>query len=297
VAVFHQEPVVPLVAVDVDEGSDIAAKLHAVTEVNPVGLYLLSDGSLGGEIAADLAGLPEGVRVVPVIRNWGADGVIRTDFTDNMLAIQETRVAHIEALSALLAEGGFVGVELDYRDVNPELREQLTEFARLLAARLHAEGKSLGLRVPLPIQIADDRWVTGAYDWRALGRYVDRLTVPAIPDLDAYAEDGKLVTMLQWAAGEVERYRLHVALPLLSRVQVQNYVLYRPYEEILRSLGTVEVERGTDLAPDEALEVRISGIREWSGLQFDYETRRQRRACGGARGRPQPGLQAGSHRH
>ena len=77
VAVFHQEPVVPAVAADLDASSDVAAMAESVAEVNPVGLYLQGDGSLAGGLPAGVADLGPEARVVPVVRNWGPDGVIR----------------------------------------------------------------------------------------------------------------------------------------------------------------------------------------------------------------------------
>ncbi|MGQ9553858.1 MAG: glycosyl hydrolase family 18 protein [Anaerolineae bacterium] len=269
-AVFHQEPVVPEVAADLTSGADINTMLQAVTELNPVGLYFQGDGSLAGQLPAEVDTLlAGGIRVVPVICNWGADGVVRSDYTDNMLAIMETRKAHIEALVSFVGRNQFAGIELDYRDINPALRDQFSDFVRELADRLHQSGKTLGVRVSQPDQIADDRWATGAYDWRSLGRYADRLVIPALPELDAYAENGKLATMLNWAAGEVERYRLFLAMPALSREKVANYVLYRPYSEILQAFGDLIIDQGHEAVPDQPLLVRLSGVREWSGIQYD----------------------------
>jgi len=271
IAVFHQEPVVPEVSAELSDGADVQAMLKAVTELNPVGLYLAVDGSLAGNLLAEVDTLLSGVRVVPVVVNWGPDGVVRSDYSDNMLAIGETRRAHIDALVSLVNDRQFAGVELEYRDVSPALRDQFTGFVSELADRLHQSGKTLGIRVPLPTQISEDTWTTGAYDWRALGRLADRLVIPALPDLDAYGENGRFAAMLTWAAGEVERYRLHVALPALSREKVGSYVLYRPYEEVLQSLGSVVVAGGTEVAPSQALEASLTGVTEWSGVQYDEQ--------------------------
>ena len=268
-AVFHQEPVVPDVSADVTEAASLDLVVDAVTELNPLGLYLLEGGSLAGHVPAAIDGVDPGVAVVPVVQNWGPDGVVRSDYTDNMLAIREIAQAHIDHLVNYVTRNDFTGIELDYREINPQLRDQFTQFVGELAARLHENGKTLGVRVSLPVQIAEDRWTTGPFDWRALGRHVDRLVVPAPPELDAYAQDGKLASMLTWAAGEVERYLLHVAVPALSREQVFNYTLYRPYEEILESLGSIVLEPGSEVGPAQAVRVRLSGLVEWSGVQYD----------------------------
>ncbi|NPV08694.1 MAG: cellulase family glycosylhydrolase [Anaerolineae bacterium] len=271
-AVFHQEPVVPAVSADLHPGTDVVALAQGATEANPMGLYLLEDGSLGGSLPPEVAELSPEAWVVPVVRNWGPDGVVRCDYTDNVLAIPELTQAHIEALVQAVDENEWTGIELEYREVNPELRERFTEFVRELSSRLHAMGKVLGIRVSPPIQIADDRWVTGAFDWRALGMLADRLVVPVPADLNAYRTDGSLARLLSWATGEVERYRLYVDLPALSREKVLNYILYRRYDDILASFGRIELENGNQVGPEQPVKVRLAGLTEWSGLQYDEAT-------------------------
>ena len=274
VGVFHQEPVVPVVSVDLADNSPLEAILTAADELNPAGLYMEGDGSIAGQLPSLPAGsIPAEKRLVPVVRNWAPGDVVRSDYTDNILAIRELGEAHIEALLQLVSEGNYPGVELEYRDINPALREQFTDFVRRLADRLHQAGKSLGLRVPFPIQVAEDRWDTGAYDWRELGRYVDKLVVPAPAAPEAYRPGGQAEQLLSFAVGEVERYKLFVSLPALSTEKVLHYVLHRSYDEILESLGDVSVVAASDVAPGQALEARLSGLAEWSGLQYDEATR------------------------
>ncbi|MHB0877179.1 MAG: cellulase family glycosylhydrolase [Anaerolineae bacterium] len=269
VAAFHQEPVAPEIAADLESGAEVETMLSAVTELNPVGMYLEADGSLSGALPTEVDTLLAGIRVAPLVVNWGPDGVVRSDWTDNMLALQPIRGAHIQAIVDFVGRNQFSGVEIEYRDINPELRDEFTGFVSELADRLHAAGKTLGVRAPLPVQVADDLWSTGAYDWRGIGRIADRLVIPAMPDLDAYTETGRFATLMQWAAGEVERYRLFVSLPALSREKVESWVLYRPYDEILQSFGNIEVAGGGEVSPSQDLSIRLSGIAEWSGVQYD----------------------------
>ena len=271
-AVFHQEHVVPAVSGDIDAGADVATMVAGVSEVNPVGQYLQWDGSLLGSIPAETAQLNPGARIVPVIRNWGPDGVVRCDCSDNIIAIPELRQAHLDALVQAAIDNDWAGIELEYRQVNPDLRVQFNDMIAELSRRLHLEGKTLGIRVEAPVQIADDRWATGAFDYRVLGGLADRLVIPAPTDTAAYQPDGSLSKLLGWATGEVERYRLYVGMPALSREQIQNYVLYRPYNEILSAFGTVVVDGEPQVAPDESLKVRLSGMTEWSGLKYDETT-------------------------
>ncbi len=271
-AVFHQEHVVPAVSGDLAAGADVAAMARGVSEFNPVGLYLQGDGSLLGGLPAETTQFSAGARLVPVIRNWGPDGVVRCDYSDNIIAIPELRQAHIDYLVQTAKDNNWAGIELEYQQINPDLRTQFNDMVRELARRLHIEGKSLGIRVEPPTQIADDRWATGAFDWRALGAIADRLVVPVPSDVDAYQPNGSLAKLLSWAIGEVERYRLYVGLPALSRERIQSYVLYRPYDEILSAFGQVVVDGDAQVAPDEPLKVRLSGMTAWSGLQYDEPT-------------------------
>ena len=65
---------------------------QALAELNPVGYTLGGENNIVGTLPTlpTLAG-GESYRIVPVLRNWTEDGVVRNDWLDNMLAIPESQ--------------------------------------------------------------------------------------------------------------------------------------------------------------------------------------------------------------
>ncbi len=210
VAAFQSTPRPPQVSAELPEYVSLPELGgQALTEVNPLGYYLGTENDVEGSLPSlpDTQG-QESFRVLPTLRNWTDDGVVRSDLVDNMLVIPESRDAHVQAIVELVVGEMYAGIDLDYRGINSDLRSEYADFVRHLAEALHANGKRLTLHVESPIQIAEDRWETGAFDWKALGGLVDGFKFPAAHGPAVYAPGGPMESLLWWAAGEVERYKL-----------------------------------------------------------------------------------------
>jgi hypothetical protein len=240
---------------------------QALTELNPLGYQLRGDYGIEGKLAS----LPEtegqeSYRVLPTLRNWTDDGSVRNDWVDNLLVIAENQDTQVQAIVDLVQGEMYAGIDLDYRGINPDLRAEFTTFVQKLAEALHTNGKRLTVHVEAPVRIAEDRWNTGAYDWKALGQMVDSLKFPASQDPQAYALGGDMEALLWWAVGEVERYKLQ---PVFSSRSVENaggVLLERTYRDALALLCEVGVKQGTDLiVPGEQLTVGL----DTPGVQFD----------------------------
>jgi hypothetical protein len=72
---------------------------QALTELNPLGYHLGPEN----DIVGDLPSLPdtegqESFRILPTLRNWTDDGVVRSDLVDNMLVVVESLEAHVQAI-------------------------------------------------------------------------------------------------------------------------------------------------------------------------------------------------------
>jgi cell division septation protein DedD len=245
---------------------------QALAELNPLGYYLGDNSNVQGSLSS----LPqsegqESYRVLPTVRNWTDDGMVRSDLVDNMLVIPESREAHVQAIVGLVVSEMYAGIDLDYRGINPALRTDYADFVRRLAEELHANGKRLTLHVEAPAQVAEDRWETGAYDWKALGSVVDGFKFPAMQDPAAYAPGGQMEKLLWWAVGEVERYKLQ---PIFTARSVENaggVLLERTYRDALAELSKVALKQGDELLiPGEQV---IVGL-ETAGVQLDQATGR-----------------------
>ncbi|MGD2205507.1 MAG: beta-galactosidase [Anaerolineae bacterium] len=244
---------------------------QALAELNPLGYYLGSENNVTGSLSTlpETSG-QESYRVLPTLRNWTEDGVVRSDLVDNMLIVLESREAHAQAIVDLVVGEMYAGIDLDYRGINPDLRSEYTAFVQTLAEKLHAQDKRLTAHVEAPTQIAEDRWETGAYDWTALGQAVDGFKFPAIQDPKAYAPGGQMETLLWWAVGEVEPYKLQPVLSARSVEVAGGVLLERTYRDALAELSklTVTETKGEGhgvLIPGDQVTVSLDTV----GIQFD----------------------------
>jgi uncharacterized protein YraI len=240
----------------------------ALAQVHPTGLMLGDNGTLTGSIdpAFDKAGAA--YAVVPVIRNY--DGpTVRTDLLANMLVDTAQRDAHIAAIADLVLGNSYAGVDIDYRGLDPSVRAEFNQFVKELADKLHAENKTLAVRVEAPTQVADDRWDTGAYDWQALGLLADVVKVPAPVDPRAYVKGGQLEALLNFAVGQVNRYKLEIVLSGRSVEQAGNYLLLTSYNDALQPLmGRIQADPSI-VEPGQPLNLALVSTHANSGLVYD----------------------------
>ena len=267
--VMQTNSVPPTAAAVVPEGQTLPdAGRDALTEVTPYGLSLQGDGSIQGNItAASNAGGSFGV--APVLRNWGDDGVVRTDLFENLLVSEELQQAHIEAIVNLVVGNNYPGIEIDYRGLDPTLSESYTAFIGKVADALHAKNKTLAVRVEAPTQIAEDRWSTGGYSWRDLSQVVDTFRIPALIDPAAYAPGGQMDSMLTWAVGEAPRHKIDLVLPARSVEKAGQYLILQGYDEALTPLLGESRTETPVLVPGEPVDISLINDRVIGGLSYD----------------------------
>ncbi len=274
VMVMQAAPQPPAVAVDLNKDGTIpSGAVDALSTVYAAGLYLRGDGGFDGDPSALPKPDPNGTyAVVPTLRNWSDDGVVRTDLFDNLLISPDLQLTQITVIEELAVANLWPGVDIDYRGLDPNLRADYNRFIKDLADRLHAQGKTLSVRVEPPRQIAADRWDTGGYDWRTLGQYVDALLIPAPVDPKAWAPGGQAEALLAWAVGEVERSKIQFVLPARSVEQAGRYLLLKSYSEALAPLlGEMTVSQ-TVVEPGKQVEIELHRERQPSALTVDDAT-------------------------
>ncbi len=289
VAVMQTIPAVPSVSAPLPPGDALLSQARQVlVEVEAEGLSLQGDG-IGGSstIAVDrsiLAQPGEGTSyiVLPTLRNE-LGGVIRSDLLNNILVSEELRRNHIEEIVSLVVQNMYPGINIDYRGMDPGLKDQFTALITELSQDLHTHHKLLGVRVEPPVQIAEDQWETGAYDWQAIGQAVDSFKLPAIPQLDAYAPEGQMEALLEYAVNNVDRYRIQVQLSSYSTDWVGDSVTPLSYAEALQVMGgELILQQGrTTFVPGEMITVQLAGTTggvnfhdQYSSYWFTYTDER-----------------------
>lgn len=109
------------------------------------------------------------IKIVPLFNNEKTTGV------PPGYANPSTRAAAIKNIVRIVEKQKYDGANIDFQLVPPETRNQLTAFIADLSKELKARGKSLSMdvfpKVDVPVEM------TGVYDYAALGKYVDFLTV------------------------------------------------------------------------------------------------------------------------
>ena len=267
--VMQTNPRPALVATDVAQAKDMPAEsMGAVAQVAPTGLYLGGNGAIDGAVDATFDQAAGAYAVMPVIRNYEGP-IVRSDLLANMLVDSNQRQTHIDNLVNLAVGNLYKGVDIDYRGLDKNLRGEFNQFVKELAEKLHAQGKELSVRVEPAVQVAEDRWETGPYDWQTLGLLADTVKVPAPQDPNAYIPDGQLDALVRYAVGQINRSKLQIALAGRSMEQAGNYLLPKGYVDALQPLlGRVASDQ-TVVEPGKPLNLALVSSKPTSGLVYD----------------------------
>lgn len=259
-----QPPAQPRVLVSVDVTQmldpDVA---NSATIIAPAGLQPMLTGSLTGSLAAGFD-LNASYLVVPIIRNFVDPRATDPQTVTAILSNNSLRAEHAAQVAAF-AGSGYDGVMIDYRDLPEDQRDNFSAFMRELSRNLSGSGLLLGLVVP-EAENREGEWNTGAYDWRALGQYVDLMQIDLPLDPTAYApgSDRPVEAMLRWAVSQVSRNKLLIGLSARSTRQAGSVITSIGYDEALSALGDVVVEAETTEAgtvnPGQAFRARLDGF-------------------------------------
>lgn len=219
-----------------------------VTYDAKAGLQLRGDGALEG-----VAPVNNG-STLPIVRNW-YDDVVRTDLINNLLIDPGQQDNQLNAVEQTIVVNGYPGVVVDYRGVDavPSARADYVRLITALAERLHAAGKTIGVRVEAPRQISAEEWDTLGYDWPALAAVVDTLIVPAPVDPRAYEPNGEMHALINFATNQIDRRKLQIELPAQSVERAGNYLLMKGYQESLQPLLAEIKTESSDGAPQVGL--------------------------------------------
>ncbi|GIK37438.1 MAG: hypothetical protein BroJett011_12710 [Chloroflexota bacterium] len=270
VAVMRTQALKPSLSTNISVDPALSAEVKDLfTEIT--GLVLDANGHLTGDPAEIALALPNtDLAVIPTLRNWDECHPIYSNPIDALLIDPELRQRHNKAIVKIVQSQGYQGIELDYRGLNPDLRQEYTTLVTELRQELPAD-KRLYVQVELPRQMSTGTWDTGAYDWTAIGRLADGLKLPAPADPKAYAPKGQMETLLDWAVGQVNRYQLQ----LLFYANSTEWINGTPscnlnYREALDRLGDVTMVTPYDIIqPGQQVEFTLAGLPASTGVQVD----------------------------
>jgi hypothetical protein len=175
-----------------------------ITVLHPVVFIPGLDGEVGGTPPAVP---PASYRVVPAI--VAPDPSI----VEAILRSSELRARHVAAIADEVEEGNYAGISVDYRSVNPTLKDQFTAFIEALGETLDQRGRTLTLTLPMPSRTGGEV-DTGAYDWEKLGAVADSIEIAGELDQELYFQNTQAA--LDYAVDKVDKSKLLLTITSLS---------------------------------------------------------------------------------
>ncbi len=269
VVIAQTQAQAPTISADLTAKTPVPAPATALlAEVNPVGLSIADSGGIAGSIPE----LPEAsasspYQVLPTVNNLDGSQV-RGDLVDDMVTSPDTRKQHIQALVDLAVEKLYPGLNIDYQEVNEDNQADFTAFVRELADALHAKDKILSVTLALPTQQSTDEWLTGAYDWDAIGHAADIVKLPLPATREAYAGDAPAIrAYLQWAVGRIDRYKLQLTFSAMGRDEFASSFAPIGFANAAKLMGPVDAP--STIVPETKVFLDLPKLREAGGIKLD----------------------------
>jgi uncharacterized protein YgiM (DUF1202 family) len=178
---------------------------------------------------------------------------------DTLFNNPTTRQDHITSLMNIVMNGGYAGLNLDYSGVTAAQKAAFTGFIGELSTQLHSAGLMLVVTVESPVQLSPGVWDTAGYDWPAMSTAADRIVVDLTLDPTAYAENGLVDQMLDWAVGQINRYQILTGVYAGEVQEVNGTFTADKNVDVLASLSTslTRVDGEGDVTPGSQVVVKI----------------------------------------
>jgi hypothetical protein len=265
-------PVTPEVGVALGEGDTAVPALgDTATLLGVSGLHVAADGSLAGSAMAGSPGGAAGhLDIIPIVDSK-VDGVVRSDWVYNILADDPTWRHHAATLSTMVADKDYEGIAIDYRQLDPEVREVFGAFVQHLADRLHAENRQLMVVLDVP-ERSDSGWDTGAYDWVALGEAVDQVWLRLDGQPTAFTSGGTMADLLDFAVSRINRRKLVPVLSMTSRDAFGDQVVHLAYAAALDRLAEIRVEEPQPVLVGDRVRLDLPALVSSGGVHTDDAT-------------------------
>lgn len=161
-------------------------------------------GLIGGKPDASLMNLARknGLKVFAVVHNFVGGGFSRQVVSD-ILKDPKTRGAASGSIVWILKEYGYDGVNVDFENIDPALRNEYVAFLAELAQKMRGSGKLLTVCVPGKTHDAPkDRWA-GAFDYAKIGRIADKVVIMAYDEHWIGGDPGPIAS-INWVQSVVE---------------------------------------------------------------------------------------------
>ncbi|MDO8517828.1 MAG: glycosyl hydrolase family 18 protein [bacterium] len=165
---------------------DVLPHLAAMTEISPFVFTIKSDGTLhdNGPLTEEpwlsfiVAAKKAKVRVIPTVM-WGNGDAIHAILSDT-----KKRIALEDAIAAMVREGGYDGVDIDFEAKHAETKDYFSTFLKGLYARMGPKWVYCSIEARMPVVERYGYGVTPpadateyANDYVAINKYCDRVAI------------------------------------------------------------------------------------------------------------------------
>ncbi len=235
-----------------------------ITTLHPVVFLPTDDGSIIGQPPAVP---PAGYKVVPSVVAPNAATV------ETILRSTDLQAKHATAIADAVKNGNFAGIDIDYRNINPTLRTQYTSFVGLLKNALHADGRTLTLTLPMPVN-ENGTMQSGAYDWEQLGKAADTLELAGELDQELYFQNTEAA--LNYITDKVDRTKVLLSISALSVERGGDGLRTLSLDDALARASLVKVKSVGDIAPGAKVQLvaqNLAASENASGLKWDDAAR------------------------
>ncbi len=213
----HRTPALTTLMYLVNRPPSIASfDAHAsqISIIAPQVFSMDSEGFVAGEVPPAVMGIAarRHIAIMPLVTNRGFNQELMHTVLDNAPA----RARAIRYLLYYALRDGYIAFQFEYENIHYTYRDKFTDFVCQAARSFHQYG--LLLSVAVVGKYSDDRnsespggydnW-SGVYDYGALGRVADFLSIMAYPEHAGFSDPGPLAG-LPWVQ------QISLLLPQLS---------------------------------------------------------------------------------
>lgn len=148
-------------------------------EANPGWYTIAADGTFtknGNAEDPALRAALAGVDLMPTIKNY-VNGRFDGTMVAAIVGSADLRAKHADALTNLVVQNAFAGIDVDYESLASTTRAGYTLFVQQLAQKLHAAGKKLSVTVSAKTSDAANWAGPAGEDWAAIGAAADSVKI------------------------------------------------------------------------------------------------------------------------
>ncbi len=227
-AAASRKPAITTLMYLVNRPDSIAGfRAHAdqISIIAPQTFRMDAEGFVSGEVPPEVLAIARTKRVaiMPLVTNRGFDQPLMHTVLDN----PATRARAIRYLLYYALRDGYIGFQFDYENIHYTYRDKFSAFFREAAGEFHRYG--LLLSIAVVGKYSDDRnsespggfdnW-SGVYDYRALGRYADFLSIMAYPQHAGFSDPGPIAgypwvqQIVDFTLSQVPARKVSLGVPL-----------------------------------------------------------------------------------